>query len=91
MAALLWSAMQAVARRAAEAKGVSLPYPNGRRQTDPTAKWIKELLEPEAIVRCRWNGVRYRAVNKLTWVQRLACLLIPPPRLAEGASGSLVG
>ena len=88
-AALLWSVIQAVARRtAADKGGVSLPYPNGRLQAAPTAQQIKELLEPVILMRYPWNGVRDRAINELTWVQRLACLLleIPPQRLAGGPS-----
>ena len=85
LAALRWSVMQAVARRTAAARGVRLPYPNGRLQAAPTAKRIKELLEPVILMRYHGDGVRYRAVNELTWVQRLACLLLEiPPAVAHG-------
>ena len=59
------------------------------QRATPTAKRIKELLEPVILVRYPWNEVRHRAVNELTWVQRIACLLleIPPHRLAGGPSG----
>ena len=47
----LWSVMQAVVRRTAAAKGVRLPYPNGRLRAAPTAQRIKELLEPVILMR----------------------------------------
>ena len=89
MAVLLWSVMQAVARRNALQWQVSLPYPNGKLQDAPSTKRIKELLTPVAISCYRVGNTTHRALGELTWVQRLACLLleIEPRRLAAVPSG----
>jgi transposase len=89
MAVLLWSVMQAVARRNALKWQVSLPYPNGKLQDAPSTKRIKELLTPVAISCYRVGNTTHRALGELTWVQRLACLLleIEPRRLAAVPSG----
>ncbi|PSR32264.1 MAG: hypothetical protein C7B46_14940 [Sulfobacillus benefaciens] len=89
LAALLWSVMQAVARRNAVHQGVTLPYPNGQLQEAPSSKRIKELLMPITIVCYRLQDVTYRVLEELTWVQRLACLLleVEPRRLTAVPSG----
>jgi transposase len=89
LAVLLWSVMQAVARRNALKWQVSLPYPNGKLQDAPSTKRIKELLTPVTIVCYHVGTTTHRVLKELTWVQRLACLLleIEPRRLAAVPSG----
>lgn len=76
LAELLWAVIQAVARRNAELHGVTLPYPNQPLQDAPTTKRIKELLTPVTILRGWSENVVDRSMAELTWVQRLACLLV---------------
>ncbi len=70
--------MQAVARRNAEQMQVSLPYPNGQLQPAVTTKRIKEILSGIQVVGSRrGNSIRRMvAEDDVTWVQRLACLLL---------------
>lgn len=81
--------MQAVARLTAAQRGVTLPYPNRQLQDAPTTKRIKEILTPITIGRYRPNNVTSRLLQELTWVQRLARLLleVEPRRLTWLPSG----
>jgi len=78
MAVLIWQVMQAVARRNAERSGVSLPYPNGKLQPAVTTKRIKEILSKVQVVRFRHQQQVRRIVgtDDVTWVERVACLLL---------------
>ncbi len=78
MAVLIWQVMQAVARRTAERSGVSLPYPNGKFQPAVTTNRIKEILSKVQVVRFRQQQQVRRIVgtDDVTWVERVACLLL---------------
>ena len=78
MAVLIWQVMQAVARRNAAREGVSLPYPNGQLQPAVTTQRIKEILTKVQVLRFRHAHQVRRVVgiDDVTWVERLACLLL---------------
>jgi len=78
MPVLIWQVMQAIARRNAERWGVSLPYPNGQLQPAVTTQRIKEILTKIQVSRVRHKQQVRRVVgtDDVTWVERLACLLL---------------
>ncbi len=78
IAVLIWQVMQALPRRNAAREGVSLPYPNGQLQPAVTTQRIKEILTKIQVLRLR-RGHQVRRVvgaDDVTWVERLACLLL---------------
>lgn len=77
MALLLWQCMQAVMRQNQACLGISLIYPNKRRQTAPTTKRLKEILTPIQILHSRdTHGEMHRSRSELSLMQRQALLLL---------------
>ncbi len=77
LALLLWTCMQAVMRQNHQKMGITLPYPNGALQPQPTTRRLKQILAPIQVI--HWqdeNGALHRQRSELSLQQRQALLVL---------------
>ncbi len=77
LALLVWTCMQAVMRQNHQKLGITLPYPNGALQPQPTTRRLKQIIQPIQVI-CWYDadGAVHRQRSELSLKQRQALLLL---------------